>query len=139
MDETGVTTVQRLDKVISRRGQKQVGAVTSVKRVYKLSIERLNLATQNGITVLTFPPHASQYTTSRQDRLWPSISKEVNQSSNGLLDAEHLCVGSSSAPTSPAPGTAEQWRQDLALLISCQLLAGLSSPHQHHPLFLVVL
>ena len=32
MDETGVTTVQRPDKVISRKGQKQVGAITSAER-----------------------------------------------------------------------------------------------------------
>ena len=32
MDETGVTTVQKPDKVISRKGQKQVGAITSAER-----------------------------------------------------------------------------------------------------------
>ncbi|XP_012556440.2 uncharacterized protein LOC105844392 [Hydra vulgaris] len=32
MDETGTTTVQKPDKVISRKGQKQVGAITSAER-----------------------------------------------------------------------------------------------------------
>ncbi|XP_047137495.1 uncharacterized protein LOC124814000 [Hydra vulgaris] len=32
MDETGVTIVQKPDKVISRKGQKQVGAITSAER-----------------------------------------------------------------------------------------------------------
>ncbi|XP_071945228.1 uncharacterized protein [Antedon mediterranea] len=32
MDETGVTTVQKPDKVVARRGYKQVGAITSAER-----------------------------------------------------------------------------------------------------------
>lgn len=32
MDETGVTTVQKPNKVVARKGLKQVGAITSAER-----------------------------------------------------------------------------------------------------------
>lgn len=32
MDETGITTVQRPDKIVARKGRKQIGAVTSQER-----------------------------------------------------------------------------------------------------------
>ena len=32
MDETGVTTVQRPDRIVARRGRKQIGKITSQER-----------------------------------------------------------------------------------------------------------
>ena len=60
MDETGVTTVQRLDKVISRRGQKQVGAVTSVKRGQLMTLACTASATGNSISPFFFPTRKLQ-------------------------------------------------------------------------------
>ncbi|KAK3779078.1 hypothetical protein RRG08_011104 [Elysia crispata] len=83
----------------------------------------------------------TQITTSRLERLWPF--KEGHQRSNALLDAE--LPWSQPLPVLVAAlrrlpellVLPEQWRQGRAV-VSCQLLAGLSFPSQHHLLLVVV-
>ncbi|KAL1251473.1 hypothetical protein QQF64_019269 [Cirrhinus molitorella] len=52
MDETGITTVQKPEKILARRGQKQVGAVTSGERGTLVTVACAVNALGNAI-----PPH----------------------------------------------------------------------------------
>ena len=52
MDETGVTTVRKPDRIIGRRGTKQIGAITSAKRGTLITVGGTISASGNSI-----PPH----------------------------------------------------------------------------------
>ena len=52
MDETGVTTVRKPDKIIRRRATKQIGAKTSAERGTLITVIGIILASGNSI-----PPH----------------------------------------------------------------------------------
>ena len=52
MDETGVTTVLKPDRIIGRRGTKQIGAITSAERGTLITVEGTISASENSI-----PPH----------------------------------------------------------------------------------
>ena len=52
MDETGVTTVRKPDRIIGRRGTKQIGAITSAERSTLITVGGTISASGNSI-----PPH----------------------------------------------------------------------------------
>ena len=55
VDETGVTTVQRPDKVVARRGTRQVGAVTSAERGTLITVAFAVNALGNSMPPFFFP------------------------------------------------------------------------------------
>ena len=52
MDETGVTTVRKPDRIIGRRGTKQIGAITSAERGTLITVGGTISTSENSI-----PPH----------------------------------------------------------------------------------
>ena len=50
MNETGVTTVRKPDKIIGRRGTKQIGAITSAERGTLISVAGTVSASGNSIS-----------------------------------------------------------------------------------------
>ena len=49
MDETGVTTVRKPDRIIGRRGTKQIDAITSAERGTLITVEGTISASGNSI------------------------------------------------------------------------------------------
>ena len=49
MDETGVTTVRKPDRIIGRRGTKQIGAITSAERGTLITVGGTISASENSI------------------------------------------------------------------------------------------
>ena len=49
MDETGVTTVRKPDRIIGRRGTKQIGAITSVERGTLITVVGTISTSENSI------------------------------------------------------------------------------------------
>ena len=49
MDDTGVTTVRKPDRIIGRRGTKQIGAITSAERGTLITVVGTNSASGNSI------------------------------------------------------------------------------------------
>ncbi|KAH9524423.1 hypothetical protein Btru_054516 [Bulinus truncatus] len=77
MDETGITTVQKPEKVIASKGQKQVGAIAAAERDY---------ATANGIVMLSFPPHCTHKLQPLDRTVYGPFKKACN---NKLNDQEN--------------------------------------------------
>ena len=50
MDETGVTTVRKPDRIIGRRGTKQIGAITLAKQGTLITVEGTISASGNSIS-----------------------------------------------------------------------------------------
>ena len=50
MDETGVTTVRKPDRIIKRRGTKQIGAITSAERDTLITVVGTISASGNSIS-----------------------------------------------------------------------------------------
>ena len=60
MDETGVTTVQRPDKIVATKGRKQVGAITSQERGQLVTVTCAVSALDNSIPpFFVFPRYFS--------------------------------------------------------------------------------
>ena len=55
MDETGVTTVRKPDRIIGRRGRKQIGDITSAERGTLITTVGTILASRNSIPPLFSP------------------------------------------------------------------------------------
>ena len=56
MDETGVTTVRKPDRIIGRRGTKQIGVITSAERGTLITVVGIISASGNSIpTYFIFP------------------------------------------------------------------------------------
>ena len=63
MDETGITTVQRPDKVVGRCGRKQIGAITSAKQGILVTMALAVSAAGNSIPPFWFSPGIYYFTT----------------------------------------------------------------------------
>ena len=62
MDETGVTTVQRPEKVVARCGRKQIGAITPAARGFLVPFALAVSATGNSIPpFFVFPRYILVY------------------------------------------------------------------------------
>ncbi|CAM4572947.1 unnamed protein product [Leuciscus chuanchicus] len=80
MDETGVTTVQSPDRVVARRGVKQVGAMTSGERV-----KAIDFCKKKGIVLLAFPPHCNHKLQPLDRSVYGPFKKMVNTASDAWM------------------------------------------------------
>ena len=56
MDEAGVTTVRKLDRIIGKRGTKQIGAITSAEGGKIITVVGTISASENSISPYFFSP-----------------------------------------------------------------------------------